>query len=82
MGVSFTFATILSVIATNYGYPAVIGAVLAGGIFEGTLGLLVKKLAKYIKPIVSATVVCGIGLSLFTVGVRSYGGGYTEDVFR
>ena len=79
MGVSFTFATILSVIAANYGYPAVIGAVLAGGIFEGTLGLLVKKLAKYIKPIVSATVVCGIGLSLFTVGVRSYGGGYTED---
>ena len=79
MGVSFTFVTILSVIAANFGYPAVIGAVLAGGIFEGTLGLLVKKLAKYIKPIVSATVVCGIGLSLFTVGVRSYGGGYTED---
>ena len=79
MGVSFTFVTILNVIAANFGYPAVIGAVLAGGIFEGTLGLLVKKLAKYIKPIVSATVVCGIGLSLFTVGVRSYGGGYTED---
>ena len=39
MGVSFTFVTILSTIAANYGYPTVIGAVLIGGIFEGTLGL-------------------------------------------
>ena len=36
MGVSFTFVTVLSTIAVNYGYPAVIGAVLIGGIFEGT----------------------------------------------
>ena len=79
MGVSFTFVTVLSVIAANYGYPAVIGAVIAGGLFEGLLGLLVRKIAKYLKPIVAATVVCGIGLSLFTVGVRSFGGGYTED---
>ena len=38
MGVSFTFVTVLSTIAANYGYPTVIGAVLVGGIFEGTLG--------------------------------------------
>ncbi len=42
MGVSFTFVTVLSTIAVNYGYPTVIGAVLVGGIFEGTLGLLAK----------------------------------------
>ena len=42
MGVSFTFVTVLSTIAANYGYPAVVGAVLIGGIFEGTLGLLAK----------------------------------------
>ena len=28
MGVSFTFVTVLSTVAVNYGYPAVIGAVL------------------------------------------------------
>ena len=39
MGVSFTFVTILSTVAANYGYPTVIGAVMIGGIFEGTLGL-------------------------------------------
>ena len=79
MGISFTFVTILCSIAANYGYPAVMGAVLVGGLFEGTLGLLVRKLVKFIKPIVSASVVCGIGLSLFSVGIRSFGGGYTED---
>lgn len=79
MGTSFTFVTILSVIAANYGYPVVIGAVIAGGLLEGTLGLLVRRMAKYLKPIVSATVVCGIGLSLFPVGVRSFGGGYVEQ---
>ncbi len=79
MGVSFTFATILCTVAANYGYPTVIGAVLVGGLFEGTLGLLVKRIAKYIKPIVSASVVCSIGLSLFSVGMRSFGGGYSTD---
>ncbi len=79
MGVSFTFVSILSTIAAGYGYPAVIGAVLIGGLFEGLLGLSLKRIARYLRPIVPATVVCGIGLSLFTVGVRSFGGGYTED---
>ena len=79
MGISFTFVTILSTIAAVYGYGAVMGAVLVGGIVEGCLGMLFSKIAKLIKPIVPATVVCGIGLSLFSVGVRSFGGGYTDD---
>ena len=79
MGVSFTFVTVLSTVAVNYGYPAVIGAVLVGGIFEGTLGLLAKYWRKIISPIVAAAVVTAIGFSLFTVGARSFGGGYVED---
>ena len=79
MGVSFTFVTILSTIGANYGYPAVIGAVLVGGCFEGVLGLLAKYWKKIVSPIVAATVVTSIGFSLFTVGARSFGGGYAED---
>lgn len=79
MGVSFTFVTVLSSIAANYGYPTVIGACLVGGIFEGTLGLLAKYWRKLISPIVAASVVTAIGYSLLTVGARSFGGGYTED---
>lgn len=79
MGVSFTFVTVLSTVAANYGYPSVIGAVLIGGIFEGTLGLLAKYWRRIIASIVAACVVTAIGYSLFTVGARSFGGGYTED---
>lgn len=79
MGVSFTFVTVLSTVAVNYGYPAVIGAVICGGIFEGTIGLLAKYWRKIISPIVAASVVTAIGYSLFTVGARSFGGGYTEE---
>ncbi len=79
MGVSFTFVTVLSTVAVNYGYPAVIGAVICGGVFEGTLGLFAKYWRKIISPIVAATVVTSIGYSLLTVGARSFGGGYAED---
>ena len=74
MGVSFTFVAVLSSVAGTYGYPAVIGAVLIGGIFEGTMGLLAKYWRKIITPVVAASVVTSIGLSLFTVGARSFGG--------
>lgn len=79
MGVSFTFVTVLSTVAANYGYPSVMGAVLVGGFFEGTLGLLAKYWRRIITPIVAASVVTAIGLSLFSVGIRSFGGGYVED---
>ncbi|MBR3866691.1 MAG: purine permease [Butyricicoccus sp.] len=79
MGVSFTFVTVLSTVAVNYGYPAVIGAVICGGIFEGVIGLFAKYWRKFISPIVAASVVTAIGYSLFTVGARSFGGGYTAE---
>lgn len=79
MGVSFTFVTILCTVAANYGYPAVVGSVIIGGLMEGTLGLLAKYWRKIITPVVAASVVTAIGFSLFTVGARSFGGGYNED---
>ena len=79
MGVSFTCVTVLCTVASNYGYPSVVGAVLVGGLFEGTLGLLAKYWRKLIAPVVAASVVIAIGMSLFSVGARSFGGGYAED---
>ena len=79
MGVSFTFVTVLCTVAANYGYPVVIGAVIVGGIFEGTLGLLAQYWRKIISPIVAASVVTAIGYSLFSVCARSFGGGYADD---
>lgn len=42
MGISFTFVSIACVIGAQYGYGAILGAVLIGGVVEGILGLLSK----------------------------------------
>lgn len=81
MGISFTFVTVLSFIAVNYGYETVLGAVLIGGIIEGTLGLFAKYWIKLIQPIVAANVVTAIGFSLFSVGAASFGGGSGSESF-
>ena len=41
MGISFTFVSVMCYIGPTYGYNAVVGAVLVGGIIEGVLGLIV-----------------------------------------
>jgi NCS2 family nucleobase:cation symporter-2 len=79
MGISFTFVVPLSVVASSHGYGAVVGCVLAGGVFEGLLGLTAKYWKNLISPIVSAVVVTGIGVSLLSTAARSFGGGYTDD---
>ena len=81
MGISFTFVSIACVIGAQYGYGAIMGAVLVGGIIEGILGLISKYWIKIITPIVSATVVTAIGFSLLSVGADSFGGGSSNADF-
>ena len=81
MGISFTFVSIACVIGAQYGYGAIMGAVLVGGIIEGILGLFSKYWIKLITPIVAATVVTAIGFSLLSVGADSFGGGSSSANF-
>ena len=75
MGISFTFVSIFCVIGPEYGYGSVVGAILVGGLVEGTLGLFAKYWRKIVSPIVEASVVTSIGFSLLSVGAASVGGG-------
>lgn len=81
MGISFTFVSILCFVGLTYGYGAVVGAVLVGGILEGVLGLFAKYWRKLITPIVAASVVTAIGFSLLAVGASSFGGGSGSETF-
>lgn len=81
MGISFTFVTILSYVSATYGYAAAMGAVLVGGLIEGTLGLFAKYWRRIISPIVAACVVTSIGFSLLIVGATSFGGGSGSETF-
>lgn len=75
MGISFTFVSVFCYVGPTWGYEAVIGAVLVGGIIEGLLGFFAKYWRKLISPIVSACVVTAIGFSLLSVGANSFAGG-------
>ncbi len=75
MGISFTFVSVFCFVGPTYGYGAIIGAVMVGGVIEGILGLFAKYWIKLISPIVSASVVTAIGFSLLSVGASSFGGG-------
>lgn len=81
MGISFTFVSVFCYIGPTYGYNAIVGAVLVGGLIEGTLGLLAKYWVKFITPVVAASVVTSIGFSLLSVGASSFGGGSGSDDF-
>lgn len=81
MGISFTFVSVFCYIGPTYGYNAIVGAILVGGIIEGVLGLFAKYWIKLIAPIVAASVVTAIGFSLLSVGASSFGGGSGAENF-
>ncbi|MEG1099543.1 MAG: nucleobase:cation symporter-2 family protein [Cetobacterium sp.] len=75
VGTSFAFVPVAISIGMKYGFEGVLGAALIGGIFEGLLGLVIKKVRKFFPPIVTGVVVLSIGLSLLPVGINSFAGG-------
>ena len=81
MGVSFTFVSVFCYVGPQWGYEAIIGAVIVGGILEGLLGLFAKYWRGIIAPIVSACVVTAIGFSLLSVGANSFAGGVGAEDF-
>lgn len=81
MGISFTFVSVFCYIGPTYGYNAIVGSILVGGIIEGVLGLFAKYWIKLIAPIVAASVVTAIGFSLLSVGASSFGGGSGAENF-
>lgn len=71
MGLSFTFlAACLATASKDYGL--MVGSIIVGGCFEGVLGLTAKYWRKVITPVLSACVVISIGLSILSVGVKSF----------
>ena len=61
VGISFTFVGALAMVTAQYGYGAMFGSVIIGGLFIGILGLFAKYWRRFIKPIVSSCVVLEIG---------------------
>ncbi|MEG1310599.1 MAG: nucleobase:cation symporter-2 family protein [Romboutsia sp.] len=75
MGTSFGFLAVSTSIGLKYGYEAVLGACLVGGLVEILLGNAMKKLRKFFPPVVSGTVVLAMGISLLPTGMKYFAGG-------
>lgn len=72
VGVSFTFLGGLTLIGTKYGLGTMFLSIIFGGIAIGILGLFAHKWKRFVKPIVSAVVILGIGFSLLQVGISDF----------
>lgn len=81
MGTSFGFLPTNIAIATNYGFSALLGATLVGGLLCAVLGYFLKPLRKYFPNIVTGTVVLTIGLSLLPTGITALAGGSGAENF-
>lgn len=81
MGTSSGFLPTIRAAAGIYGYGAVLGASLVGGLFESILGFFIKPLRKIFPPIVTGTVVISIGLSLIPIGITYFAGGFGASDF-
>lgn len=85
MGTSSGFIGVFAGIVATLGsgvaaYGAIMGASIIGGVVEGLLGFVLKYIRRFFPPVVCGTVVLSIGLSLISVGVNSFGGGFkTKD---
>ena len=81
VGTSFAFVPVALSIGLQYGYEAILGAALVGGIFEAFIGLIIKKIRRYFPPVVTGVIVLSIGLSLLPVGVSNFAGGVGAQDF-
>lgn len=71
------FSSVVNVIGSGIiAYGAIMGASIIAGLFEGVLGLFLKSLRRVFPSIVTGTVVLSIGLSLISVGINTFGGGF------
>ena len=53
MGISFTFVSVFCYVGPQWGYEAIIGAVIVGGLVEGLLGFFAEYWRRIISPIVA-----------------------------
>lgn len=71
-GTSFTFLGVVAMVGSSYGLGTMFLSIVIGGLIIGILGLFASKWRRFIKPIVSAVVVLGLGLSLLKVGINDF----------
>jgi xanthine permease len=74
-GTSFAFIPIMIPIAIQFGMPALMGGIIAGGVFHFFLGTIIGRIRHWLPPLVTGLIVLMIGLALVKVGIQYAAGG-------
>lgn len=74
-GTSFAFIPIMIPIAIQFGMGALMGGIIASGIFHFFMGTFVGRIRHWLPPLVTGLIVLMIGLSLVRVGIQYAAGG-------
>jgi len=77
-GTSFAFLPIMIPLVAGKGVEAMaglMGGIVVGGIFQGSLGLIINRIRFALPPLVTGLIVTMIGLALVKVGIQYAAGG-------
>lgn len=77
-GTSFAFLPVMIPLVAGKGVDAMaglMGGIVIGGLFQGSLALIVNRIRHWLPPLVTGLIVLMIGLSLVKVGIQYAAGG-------
>ena len=76
LGVSFAYVPSMQAIAAEGGgIASIAGAMVVGGVVAILVGVFVKRIRKFLPPVVTGTVIFTIGLSLYPTAINYMAGG-------
>ena len=81
LGSSFVALTPMISIGSQYGVPAIYGAIIVTGLFIFFASSFLGKLVRFFPPVVTGTVVTIIGISLVPTAIKNMGGGANSSDF-
>lgn len=75
MGASFAYVPALEAIGGQFGFSAILGAEILGGIVATLMGIFIKPIKRLFPTEVAGTIIFVIGVSLYPTAVRYIAGG-------
>lgn len=81
MGTSFAYVPALQSVGVQFGYGAILGAEIIGGVVALVFAVFLKPIRKLFPTIVTGTVIFTIGVSLYPTAIRYMAGGQGTEIF-
>ena len=81
MGTSFAYVPALQSVGVQFGYGAILGAEIIGGVVALLFAVFLKPIRKLFPTIVTGTVIFTIGVSLYPTAIRYMAGGAGTEIF-